>query len=71
MGPDISFPQPVRSIWALIWNLQNLRVRRQKEEEEEESELQWEVNRRGDQKEMPEAVICSADEKTSNPLAGL
>ena len=41
------------------------------EEKEKESGLQWEVNIRGDQKEMLWAVICTVSDRTSNPLAGL
>lgn len=37
---------------------------------EKDSELQWEVNIRGDQKEVLLAVICTVSDRTSNLLAG-
>lgn len=39
-------------------------------EKEKDSELQWEVNIRGDQKEVLWAVICTVSDRTSNLLAG-
>lgn len=38
-------------------------------EKENESELQWEVNIRGDQNEVLWAVICTVSDRTSNLLA--
>lgn len=69
MGPDISFPQSVRSIWWLIWRLQNQGVCCG--EKEKNTKLLWEVNIGGDQKKkVLQAVICTVSDRTSNLLAG-
>lgn len=65
MRPDTPFPQSVRSIWWLIWSSQNLCMCLC----ERWRELQWEVNIRGDQREMLWAVICTVRDRRSNPMA--